>query len=309
MIEWWRSWHGAPIDPKWGVIARIANAPRAVVVALAWAMLDAASKAPVRGNVSGADPEELAVALDVPPEQIIAIMAAMRAANPTTGKPRFIGADGHIAEWARYQPKREDDRDHSSRRRAGKDAGDCGSDVGGCGNTVGTVREDAGTGSPPAPPLESRLSESPPLTPPPGAADRIRMLVWSKSGLSEQAIQTKLVSADSNGLRQVLAWFRLGLSEDRIAAAISRAFAEASEPIRRPWPYLDAVLKTEAEKGADAPAGSAGGFVSTFVDWRKRLGDFRACGFWMDGWGDRPGNIRCEAPADLLTEFGFGGCA
>lgn len=301
MIEWWRSWHGAPTDPKWGVIARVAGAPRTVVVALAWTLLDAASKAPARGDVSGADPEELAVALDVSPDQVAAIMDAMRAANPTSGKPRFIGADGCITEWERYQPKREDSRPTASRRsptkQGGGNAGSCGVDVGQC-----------GAPPPPAPPKDSRSSE-PPLTPPAGgdAVDRVRSLVWSKSGLTAEAIQVKLVTTDSNGIRQVRGWFALGLTEARIVATINRAFAEAAEPIRRPWPYLDAVMKAEAERPAAAVECSAGGFVSTSVDWRKRLSDFAKCGFWMDGWGEKPGNSRCEAPADLLAEFGFGG--
>lgn len=316
MIEWWRSWHGAPTDPKWGVVARVAGVTRPVVVSLAWALLDIASKAPVRGDVSGADPEEIAVSLDIEPTQVVAVMAAMRAPNPSTGKPRFIDADSHITEWERYQPPRDAsqgaapkdptaaDRKRRQRDRE-RDAPVTGRDI----DRDGTVtNRDA---APPAPPKDSRFPESP-LTPQTGGADggavdRVRMAVWARSGLSDQQIQTKLVSADSNGLRQVVRWLGMGLTEDRIIAEINRAYAEAAEPIRRPWPYLDAVMTSAVDRPADAPSCSAGGFVSTAVDWRKRLSDFSKCGFWMDGWGERPGHPLCEAPADLLAEFGFGG--
>lgn len=323
MIEWWRSWHGAPLDPKWGVIARVAGVPRIHVVGLAWALLDVASKAPTRGDVSGADPEELAVALDIDPDQVRAVLAAMRAPNPSTGKPRFVGDDGRITEWERYQPPRDvpqgaapKDPTAADRKRRQRDR-DRDTTVTGRDmdrDTTVTGRDTTVTGrdvAPPAPPEDSRSSE-PPLTPPAGGADdgavdRVRTLVWRKSGLSDAAIQTKLASADSNGLRQVVRWLRLGLTEVRIVAAINRAFSEATDGIRRPWPYLDAVMTSEAERPAEADDCSAGGFVSTAVDWRKRLSDFVKCGFWMDGWGERPGHPLCEAPADLLAEFGFGG--
>ena len=313
MIEWWRSWHGAPTDPKWGVIARLSRAPRPVVVALAWALLDVASKAPARGDVSGADPEELAVALDIDADQVRAVLAAMRSQHPDTGKPRFIGPDGHITEWERYQPPRDTsqgaapkDPTAAARTRRQRDRErDAGVTPRDNGRDVTVTERDA---APPAPPEDSKTKE-PPLTPPAGgdAVDRVRSLVWSKSGLTDDAIQTKLVALDSNGLRQVRGWFAIGLDEARIVATINRAFSEAAQPIRRPWPYLDAVMKAEAERPAAAVEGSSSGFVSTSVDWRKRLSDFAKCGFWMDGWGDKPGSARCEAPDDLLAEFGFGG--
>ena len=114
MNDWFRSWHGCPTHPKWGVIARNANVPRAVVVGLAWALMDLASRAQDRGSVAGADPTELAAALDVPTDQLVAVMKEMRSISPHTGRARFIDGDGRLIEWdalcpppSRRRPKRD----------------------------------------------------------------------------------------------------------------------------------------------------------------------------------------------------------
>lgn len=39
-MDWFRSHHGAPTDPKWQVIARRAKVTPAEVVALFWLLLD-----------------------------------------------------------------------------------------------------------------------------------------------------------------------------------------------------------------------------------------------------------------------------
>ncbi len=37
--------------------------------------------------------------------------------------------------------------------------------------------------------------------------------------------------------------------------------------------------------------------------WRFRLGSFAKDGFWITGWGPKPGERGCEAPAKILAEF------
>lgn len=119
MAEWFRSWHGAPTDPKWAVIARKAQAPRAVVVAIAWSLLDIASQAADRGAVRDIDIEVLAAALDLEESVVQAVLSAMRE------KGRFISEDGRLTAWEKRQPKSEDPtaaermRRHRERQKSG----------------------------------------------------------------------------------------------------------------------------------------------------------------------------------------------
>jgi hypothetical protein len=39
--------------------------------------------------------------------------------------------------------------------------------------------------------------------------------------------------------------------------------------------------------------------------WRARLAAYRDRGMWVDQWGDRPDERRCQAPHDVLVEFGY----
>jgi hypothetical protein len=100
-ILWWRSWHGAPLDAKWPVIAARAGVRVGVVSAVAWALMDYASQHKDRGSIEGFDTEVYAVYSGFPENEIIAIIKAM------TDKGILI--DGKFANWEKRQPKREDD--------------------------------------------------------------------------------------------------------------------------------------------------------------------------------------------------------
>lgn len=77
MTDWFRSWHGAPTDPKWLGIARKAGVAPGMVVAVAWALMDRASQAEDRGDIDGYDPDGLACFFGCDPEQIDAIVRGM----------------------------------------------------------------------------------------------------------------------------------------------------------------------------------------------------------------------------------------
>lgn len=108
MIEWFRSWHGAPTDPKWRTIARRAGVRPGDVAAVAWVLFDRASQASDRGSIEGYDAEVIADALGYEPDDIIAIIAAMI--------DKGVIIDGRIAAWEKYQPKREREQDDSADR-------------------------------------------------------------------------------------------------------------------------------------------------------------------------------------------------
>lgn len=133
-MDWFRSHHGAPTDPKWLMIARRANVTLGHasvtpghVASVWWALLDYASQHESRGSVTGFDAEELAAFYGYEEEQIDAILAALREKD-------LITADDRLANWEKRQPAREDTtaaerkRRQRERERMKRDA-DAGADV------------------------------------------------------------------------------------------------------------------------------------------------------------------------------------
>lgn len=113
----WFRWHeGTSSDPKFHLIARKSGQPVAFALAI-WAMLlERASAAEVRGDVSGFDCESADAALGIPDGATEAIFAAMVA--------KGMIVDDRIAKWEERQPKKEDAtstervREHRARQKA-----------------------------------------------------------------------------------------------------------------------------------------------------------------------------------------------
>jgi hypothetical protein len=97
---WWRSWHGAPMDHKWAVIAARSGAKVGVVSAIAWALMDYASQNEDRGSVLGFDVELYAVYSGFSEDEIEAVLRAMN-------DKHFI-EEGRLVNWEKRQPQRED---------------------------------------------------------------------------------------------------------------------------------------------------------------------------------------------------------
>jgi hypothetical protein len=90
-----------PTDPKWRTIARKSGQPLPCVIALFnLIMVNASGNADDRGTLHNWNDDDAAAALDIEPEAVAAIIAAMQGkvleANRLTG-------------WEKRQPKREDD--------------------------------------------------------------------------------------------------------------------------------------------------------------------------------------------------------
>lgn len=100
-MDWFRSWHGAPTDNKWLVIAKRANVAPGMVSAVAWALLDHASQSNDRGSVEGFDVETYAMFTGWDESQIEAVIDAMQSKG-------VITEDGRLAAWEKRQPKKED---------------------------------------------------------------------------------------------------------------------------------------------------------------------------------------------------------
>lgn len=100
MNQWFRSWHGAPTDQKWRVIAKKADVPTSLVVSFIWALMDRASQSDDRGSFDGIDLEVIADFLDCDETQLKRIVTQCNERNVTSNN-RFVA-------WEKRQPKRED---------------------------------------------------------------------------------------------------------------------------------------------------------------------------------------------------------
>lgn len=101
MTDWFRSWHGAPTDPKWVLIARKAGVTPAVASAIAWALFDHASQAHQRGSVAKFDCEVYAAWGALEDEAVAGVLKAMKDRG-------MIDAEDKLSSWSKRQPERED---------------------------------------------------------------------------------------------------------------------------------------------------------------------------------------------------------
>jgi hypothetical protein len=99
-MDWFRSWHGAPTDPKWLLIAQRTQTNAGMVSAVVWALFDHASQSETRGDVSSFDPETYAAFSGWEVDKIAAIVAALKA--------KGLIQNNTLVAWAKRQPKRED---------------------------------------------------------------------------------------------------------------------------------------------------------------------------------------------------------
>jgi hypothetical protein len=129
MSHWFRSWHGAPTDNKWLVVARRAGVAPGIVSAVVWALLDYASQNEDRGNVAGFDIETYAAFSGFDEADVERVIEAIR--------DKLTDSDGNLWAWDRRQPKREDDsssRVRAFRERTKRDVTQC--------NAPEEIRED-----------------------------------------------------------------------------------------------------------------------------------------------------------------------
>lgn len=101
MTDWFRSWHGAPTDPKWILIAKLASVTPAAVSAVAWALFDHASQSTPRGSISTFDGEAYEAWGGLEDGSVGRVVTAMKGRG-------IIGENLCLANWAKRQPKRED---------------------------------------------------------------------------------------------------------------------------------------------------------------------------------------------------------
>src|SRR5690606_28398997 len=99
-IDWWRSYHGAPTDPKWLAVAARAKVAPGVVSAVWFALEDHASQAEDRGSVADFDAESYAAFAGWPEDDVVRVVGALT--------DKGLITDGRLTAWARREPRRED---------------------------------------------------------------------------------------------------------------------------------------------------------------------------------------------------------
>jgi hypothetical protein len=100
-MDWFRSWHGAPTDPKWLLIAKRSETQAGVVSAIVWALFDYASQnSDDRGCVDRFDAETYAAFSGFEEPTIKRVIECL--------KEKKLIIDGHLAAWEKRQTKRED---------------------------------------------------------------------------------------------------------------------------------------------------------------------------------------------------------
>ena len=101
MADWLRLWHGTVSDTKFLWVERKSGARFGDVMAVWMALLEEASQADDRGDVSGFDPDSFDFRLGDEEGLTLRIMKAM-------GAKGLIGEDMRLSGWDRRQPERED---------------------------------------------------------------------------------------------------------------------------------------------------------------------------------------------------------
>lgn len=136
--DWFRSWHGAPTDPKWLLIAKRASVRPIHVIGTWWALLDYASQHPDRGSIVGFDIETFALFAGLDEEHVSRIV--------TTLRDKGMIEDDRIAQWLKRQPKREDEgaAERQRRHRANKPKSGGNPPSGGKPDTPDSTTPDAG---------------------------------------------------------------------------------------------------------------------------------------------------------------------
>jgi hypothetical protein len=116
VTDWFRSWHGAPTDPKWLLIARKAGVKPCHVAHVFWALLDHGSQNGDRGFVGDFDIETFALFAGLEEEHVSRIVTQLR-------EKGLVTRENRLASWGKRQPKREDETAAERKRRSRSDNG------------------------------------------------------------------------------------------------------------------------------------------------------------------------------------------
>lgn len=216
---WWRSWHGAPMDHKWAVIAARAGVKVGVVSAIAWALLDYASQHKERGTVYDFDVETYAVYSGFSEEEVRAVIQAMQ--------DKDIIVDGRFANWEKRQPKSEKEIQRATEYRQRQ------ANVTESYAVLQNVTENC-TDTDTDTDTDTEAESSTP--PPPPARPEIFTVYEKEIGMLTPSVTDKLLAAENE---YPPGW-------------VGDALQEASSHNKRNWAYAAAILKRWKAEGRGA---------------------------------------------------------
>lgn len=278
MTDWFRSWHGAPTDPKWLGIARHAGIAPGIAVAIAWALMDRASQAEDRGSIAGYDADGLACFFGCEPEQVEAVVASMTA--------KGMISDGRFSSWERRQPKREDDS--SKRVKAWREKQK---------ETHGDGAERAVTQRN-APEAETETEEDTEKT-----AQRSLPVRFSAQALSKALFEAAGIAGFRDerhprllDLSPIYGLLEAGydLHRDILPVITERA----PNATFSSWRFFEKAIIETAEKNRSIPRAPP----AKSIDWGAAMQVWRDNSTWSPMWGPKPGERGCRVPPELLRE-------
>jgi hypothetical protein len=283
MTDWFRTWHGAPSDPKWRMIAKKASVRAGDVWAVVSYLFDRASQAEDRGSVAGYDAELIAEIFGYEADDVTRIIHELEAKNVIMG--------GRLTAWDKYQPKREDGSQERAKawRDRKKDEEERSRTQPNAGKRPEERRVDTD---------EIRIIE--PLAQHP-IADA---LPNEHDGLLEKLLVANGISgfrAERNiglvSLAPVFAWISGGLDVD---LDIVPAIAAKPKPAARSWTYFEGQVREFAQQRRSISA--IGSVPAPSVNWAGRLDVFHSSGTWSHAWGPKPGEAGCRVPPNFCQQ-------
>lgn len=111
-MEWFRHYHGLCTDPKLHKISRAAKVSRGIAIAAWCAILEHASQASDRGDLSGFEVADLAFLIDQKPSVAQRVFEAIWASD--------LIAENRVAAWSKRQKESDDGKKRVQRHRARK---------------------------------------------------------------------------------------------------------------------------------------------------------------------------------------------
>lgn len=296
-FDWFRWHHGTTTDPKFRVVARRSGQPLPHVLAVWAAMLECASSAAARGTLEGWDDEDVAAGLDMDPSAVSDIREAMQG--------KTLEGD-LVSGWERRQPKRERDEDAGSstdrvRRHREKHRN------GGNADETPTKHDETPCNAEQRPRGEERRGEEKGS---PNARERAKGAAPVEVGLKF----LEAVGADptpwqsgSKNFGRVSSWLAEYTADEIIAVGRRRAPDLARK--RDPIAYADKLMAEEVAAIRSEESFACGASEREHDQWRQRVKGHRKTGAWVPSWGPKPSEPGCQAPADVLAEFGYGEAA
>lgn len=277
-MKWFRSYHGAPMDPKWPVVAKRANCRVADVAAIWWALEDYASQQDDRGSIEGFDPEQVAVFFQIEQTAVQAVMQALTDKACLTGK--------RIANWEEYQPD-ETSTPRVKRFRNGEKRSE----------TVPPDNETEGNENP-----SMSLSGSQSVS---SERDVVTDLkaefeVWYGKYPRKQA-RAAAEKAFAKARRKT----DLTTLVSAVVAYVANKPGYADWCMPATWLNEERWLDEHGKSGVVVPVPTTPKFgpkpfVPAETNWSLRLAGFRKNGYWATSWGPKPGESGCGCPPELL---------